>query len=115
MLLALLLIVGGQEIDSRCTLMKPVAPNEAAARRLAEAVIQNVPASARAREAAAAGEPYELIVESDPEDPDKWIAFQHPPDKQGPQGEVIVTVAGHGLEFRIDRCTGSISHMHYSR
>jgi hypothetical protein len=74
-----------------------------------------VPASGRARAAQAAAEPYELLVEVDPDNPDHWIASEHPREKQDAAGNVIVTIAGHGLGFLIDRCTGAISRMHDQR
>lgn len=114
MLAALLFVVGNVE-RPRCSLMRPVASDAASARRIADAVISNVPASARARAAKEAGEPYELTVEADPNDPEQWVAFESPADKRGAAGEIIAAVAAHGLGFRINRCTGAISNLHYQR
>ena len=100
-----------------CELIRPVAPDEAAARRVAEAVIRNVPPSRLARRAREAGRPYELVIEAARDEPGQWIAFERPQrDITPPQeGVVVLHFAGHGLEFRIDRCTGAISRMHFSR
>ncbi len=100
-----------------CTLIRPVAPDEAAARRIAEAVIANVPPSQRLREATAAGARYRLIVKRDPDDPHLWIAFQGlpPPPRSGRRDRIVLQAPGHGLGFRIDRCTGAISQMAYQR
>lgn len=112
----LLFAVSGSGIRSECSLIRPVAPDETSARRIAEAVIKNVPASPRALAAEAADNPYDLIVEPDPDEPNKWLAFQSPPDRKSHrEGEVIISIAGHGLGFRVDRCTGAISKMHYQR
>ncbi|MES2137430.1 MAG: hypothetical protein V4502_10285 [Pseudomonadota bacterium] len=115
MVLAAILFIASRVEEAPCSLMRPVAPDATAARRIAEAIIKNVPASARARAAQAAGESYELIVEADPDNPNQWMAFEHPRDKQGAAGETIVSVAGHGLGFRVNRCSGEISGMHYQR
>lgn len=115
MILAALLFLASRAEGPKCSLIRPVAADEASARRIAEAVVKNVPASARARAAQAAGEPYKLVVELDPDNPDHWIAFEHPREKKGAAGEIIVSIAGHGLAFRINRCTGAISRMHYQR
>ena len=113
MMLAALLFASSQA--PTCSLIRPVAPDEASARRIAEAVVKNVPASARARAARAAGETYELVVEADPDNPSQWLAFERQGEKGGAAGEIVISVAGHGLGFRIDRCTGEISRMHYQR
>jgi hypothetical protein len=58
-----------------------------------------------AREAAAAGRPYDLIVEPVRDDPSQWQAFQTPQRDPEPlrEGEIELFFAGHGLAFRIDR------------
>jgi hypothetical protein len=100
-----------------CTLIRPVAPDEQAARRIAEAIIANVPSSAMVRRAKAAGKRYDLTVHADRDDASKWIAFQSPRrDRARPKrNEIIVHFAGHGLGMKIDRCTGAISEMYYQR
>ena len=100
-----------------CELIRPVAPDEAAARRIAEAVVRNVPPSERARHARESGRVYELVIQPAEDEPAQWIAFERPQrDATPPQeGVVVLQFAGHGLAFRIDRCTGAISRMHFSR
>ena len=116
-LLALMLLSQEPSISRQCELIRPVAPDEAAARRIAEAVIATVPSSPLVRQSMRAGRPYRLEIQPDPEDAGKWIAFQSPPPSRRRlrRGEIEVQFAGHGLAFRIDRCTGAISRMHYSR
>jgi hypothetical protein len=103
--------------DARCALIRPVAPDETSARRIAEAVIRNVPASASARSAAAAGRPYVLAIERDRDDAKDWIAVQSPRHVRRPPkpGEIEVQSGGGGLDFRIDRCSGAISRLYYQR
>jgi hypothetical protein len=100
-----------------CSLIHPVAADEAAAQRIAKAVVSNVPAMQMARDAAAAGQPYRLIVRADRGDPGKWLAFQMPRERKGRDrpGYITLYFAGHGLGFKIDRCTGAISDMAYQR
>jgi hypothetical protein len=70
-----------------------------------------------AREAAAAGRPYDLVVQAARDDPSQWQAFQIPQRDPAPlrDGEIELFFAGHGLGFRIDRCTGAISRMAFQR
>lgn len=112
---ALLLAVG--QVGSSCSLIRPVAPDEPAARRIAEAVIANVPASPQVRDAAREGSHYQLVVERDGDDPRLWVAFQRPPPPLGPRDSqtMVVQFAGHGLGFTIDSCTGAIGRMAYQR
>ena len=114
-LVAVLLVAA--DPAAQCNLFRPVAPDEASARRIAEAIIRNVPASGMARDAAAAGRPYELIVQPARDDPGQWEAFQMPQRdrRRLRDGEIELFFAGHGLGFRIDRCTGAISRMAYQR
>ena len=94
-----------------CSLIYPVAPNERAARRIAEAVIAGNPFPLRRN--------FELRVRLDERDPGQWIAYQYLPDpplrRPLRPGEVIVGRGGGGVEMRIDRCTGAISRLFYSR
>ena len=39
-----------------------------------------------------------------------WVVYQALPNPPG-----VTTMGGGGLEMRIDKCTGAISEMHYSR
>lgn len=94
---------------ARCSLIFPVAPDEAAARRVAEAVIAVRPHPSSKR--------YDLRVERDRDDLGQWLAFQslpRPRRREGP-GWVLVTAGGGGLAMRIDSCTGAVSRLHYSR
>src|SRR5688572_10892943 len=82
-----------------CELIRPVAPDEAAARRIAEAVVSNVPPSGLARRARARGRPYELVIRADPDEPAQWIAFERPQQdaRPLPEGVIELHFAGHGL------------------
>lgn len=94
---------------ARCGLIFPVAWNEAAARRIAEAAIAARPHPARKR--------YVLRIQPDDDDPGQWIAFQSRPEprrREGP-GWFRVTAGGGGLSMRIDRCTGAVSRLYYSK
>jgi len=102
--LVLLAVVPGQA--DPCGHSRPVAPDVAAARRIAEATIRNQAGSEAAADAAA--RTYRLHVEADQDDANQWSAFQVPAGPGSHRG-------GGGLEFRIDRCTGAISRLHHSR
>ena len=110
MLLALILAAVAPGQSGSCGGSTPVAGDRAAARTIAEATIRSRPAMRPVAAAAAAGRPYRLVVEADRDDAGQWSAFQVPP-RSGPRSQR----GGGGLEFRIDRCTGAISQMHYSR
>ena len=110
MLLALILAAAAPGQSGQCGGSNPVAGDLAAARRIAEATIRSRPALRPVAAAAAAGRPYRLIVEVDRDDAGQWSAFQVPP-RSGPRSQR----GGGGLEFRIDRCTGAISALHYAR
>ena len=91
-----------------CPLIWQVAPDEAAARRIAEAVIATRPFQPRQR--------YILRVMPDADDPGRWVAFQTPPPLPPDRDGVIhVQRGGGGLGMRIDRCTGAISRLFYQR
>ena len=92
-----------------CRLIFPVAPDRAAARRLAEAVLAGHQ-SPRTR--------YVLNIEPDRDDPAHyWRAFQSlpPPRRPAPPGSIWVVAGGGGLGMRIDRCTGEVSELFYQR
>jgi hypothetical protein len=109
MLVALLLLTAAPGQLAPCGLMRPVAPNEAAARRIAAAVLRNVPTQRLVNIGPGTGRPYQLVVQADRNEPLTWSVFQVPPrTSRSIRG-------GGGLAFRIDRCTGAISRMHYSR
>ena len=94
-----------------CSLIWPVVPDARAARRIAEAVIASDPHPNHRN--------YIQRVIPDDEDSGKWIAFQIQPERRLRRplqpGEVIVSAGGGGIEMRIDRCTGAISRLFYSR
>jgi hypothetical protein len=107
MLLALLLAAAPP--PPACRLIFPVAPDAAAARRIAEAVIGGRPRP-RTR--------YVLEIRPDWDDPSHyWRAFQSlpPPRRPPPPGAVYLVAGGGGLGMRIDRCTGEISELFYQR
>jgi hypothetical protein len=93
-----------------CGLIFPVAPDEAAARRIAKSTLAAGPVRHPNRR-------YALKVRPDPEDPGRWIAYQsQPPPRPDPRpGWLTVQAGGGGLGMRIDRCTGAVSDMHYQR
>jgi hypothetical protein len=97
MLAALLLLAAAPGPAEPCA--RPAAPDLASARRIAEVTIRNSGAATR---------PYRLMIEGDRDDARLWTAFQVPRGARSTRG-------GGGLEFRIDRCTGSISGMHRAR
>lgn len=82
---------------------RPVAPDEAAARRIAEREI-----SARPR----TGVNYFVlnIVADDRDHPGQWLAYQSVVPGPGRP-----TRGGGGIQMNIDRCTGAVSNLHYSR
>ena len=94
-----------------CGLIWPVAPDAQAAQRIAEAVIAADPHPSGAN--------YFLEVLPDQADPAKWRAFQIQPHRRPirplPPGSVLPSRTSGGIEMRIDRCTGAISGLHYTR
>jgi hypothetical protein len=92
-----------------CSLIWPVAPDLAAARRIAQAVIASRPFPRRRR--------YVLQVIADRDDPGRWLAMQSLPEPRPSRHPwiVSVTAGGGGVVMRIDRCTGAISQLHYAR
>jgi hypothetical protein len=108
MLLSILLVRASAGAAPACGLIYPVAPNAAAARRIALAVIASRPHPARRR--------YVLRVVPTRDDPGRWTAFESlpPPRRAGGPGWVSVQTGGGGVSIRIDRCTGEISQLAYS-
>jgi hypothetical protein len=92
-----------------CHLIFPVAPDEAAARRIFAAVLDLRPHRRGPR--------YALKVAPDRDDPGKWLASQDLPPPRGKlrPGWIWVQAGGGGLGMRIDRCTGAISDLYYQR
>ncbi len=82
---------------------RPAAPDEAAARRIAAREIAARPRAGRDR--------FVLHVEPDPRQPGRWLAYQSPVPVPG-RG---TTRGGGGIEMTIDRCTGAVGNLHYSR
>lgn len=109
--LLLALAAAAQPTPTRaCPLIWPVAPDEQAARRIAEAVI--------AAEPHPDGRNYFLRVHPDPADRGTWVAFQVQPHRRPilPGDRTVLSGrGGGGIEMRIDRCTGAISRLHYAR
>jgi hypothetical protein len=99
-----LFFLSGSPAPRSCSLIRPVAPDEPSARRIAEAVLQNTHAS---RFPPNSKRPYVLKVVPAPHDPNGWAAFQD-------LGDINMRGSG-GLGFRIDRCTGAISELFYQR
>lgn len=92
-----------------CRLLFPVAPDAAAARRIALVVTASRPHPPRRR--------YVLKVRPDEDDAGKWIAFQDlpPPPRPFPKNAIYLQAGGGGLGMRIDRCTGEVSDLFYQR
>lgn len=103
--------------EPSCALIGPVAVDAPSARRIAQAIIRNFPVDQMVRYAAQTGRPYRLIVTRDPTDPAYWLIRQSPQPAPPPShaNDIVLQFAGHGLSFRIDRCTGAISRLYYSR
>src|SRR4051812_12166047 len=88
-----------------CHLIFPVAPDEAAARRIFASVLAVRPHRRGPR--------YVLKVKPDRDDPGKWLVFQDLPPSRGKlrPGWIWIQAGGGGLGMRIDRCTGEISDL----
>jgi len=116
-LLGLALLAAAADAGNSCPLLFPVAGDAAAARRIAETIIRNISDLRPRPHRAADRTAYVLRVEPDWDDAGRWVAVQAlpPPPPPRHRGELVVQAGGGGLEFRIDRCTGAISRMHYSR
>jgi hypothetical protein len=116
-LLGLALLAAAPEPSGSCPLIYPVAGDVAAARRIAETVIRNVSILRPWARRSPGGTTYILVVEPDRDDAGKWVAFQMLPPPPPPRHptELVVQAGGGGLAFKIDRCSGAISWMHFSR
>jgi hypothetical protein len=80
---------------------RPTAPDEAAARRIAEREISSRPRTGvRWRT---------LNVIPDRRRPGQWLAYE------GPAPGAPLTRGGGGAAMNIDRCTGAVSNFHYQR
>jgi hypothetical protein len=82
--------------------IRPAAPAEADARRLALVMIRNRNRTGRPLP------PYDLRITPDPENAGQWLAWQTPRGSTTQRG-------GGGMSFRIDRCTGQITRITYAR
>ena len=98
--LAVAALAAGAAPPPHCALISPVAPDATAARRIAQAVLANVPHVRRPG--------YRLMVDAAPHDSGGWYAIEVPPNWRNMRG-------GGGLGMRIDRCTGAISELYYQR
>jgi hypothetical protein len=84
-------------------------PDVATARAIATAVIS-------ARQTTEISKKYRLFVEPDSERAGSWMASQALPQPRNRDPKTIVLIrGGGGMQMRIDRCTGEISDMYYSR
>jgi hypothetical protein len=76
------------------------------ARQLAEAVIRGIQTPEKMRK-------YVLHVE---DYRGHWLIWQGLPQRApNPDGSLTVSAGGGGLSMRVDKCTGEISDVHYSR
>jgi hypothetical protein len=116
-LLALSLLGAAPVTPGSCDLLHPVASDEAAARRIAEAVIRNVNAFRAPRVVADARRALVLTIIPDWDDAGQWIAVEmlRPPPPPRRPNDIVLQAGGGGLGFRIDRCTGAISRMSFQR
>jgi len=88
---------------------RPVAPDEAAARRIAEREIAARPPRTGVHR-------FRLNVIPDSDNPGRWLAHQSVVLPPLPPGQRRSSMrGGGGIEMRIDRCTGAVSNLHYSR
>ena len=98
---ALLLLASSSGQGLSC--VRPAAPDEASARRLAQIMIVNRNRTGQPLP------PYDLRITPDPEDAGQWLVWQTP---RGANGDIR---GGGGMSFRIDRCTGQITRITYAR
>ena len=85
---------------------RPAAPDEAAARRIAEREISSRPRT---------GVNYFVLnVVSDRAG--QWLAYQSVIPDTPPPGRPARTMrGGGGIQMNIDRCTGAVSNLHHQR
>jgi len=91
-----------------CSLIYPVAQDEAAAERIGRAVIDARPGPEfRA---------YFVDLRIDRDDPGTWIAVQTFPERRPIlRRDQAARASRRRVEMRIDRCTGAISQLRFSR
>lgn len=90
-----------------CSLaLGPAVPDAATARAIAIAVIA-------ARQKPEVSKRYDLKVERD--SPEGWIAYQAIPPERQPNGDIVLTAGGGGIEMHINRCSGAISELYYQK
>ena len=56
-----------------------------------------------------------FVLEVEADGTDGWIASQDIPPIAGKNGDVLITNGGGGLKMHIDRCSGTVSQVHYNR
>ena len=108
LLLASPVCANANELECKSPLGAAV-PDIRTARAVATAVISARQTPKRSKE-------YRLVVEADYERLGGWVAFQSLPQPRSRDPETMIVIhGGGGLQMRIDRCTGEISDLHYSR
>lgn len=90
----------------------PYVGDLVAARQVATAVIHSVERQA-GMDSGARDRSYELNIE---DDGSQWVVYQSMRGYPRHEGDALVVMAGGGgVEMRIDKCSGAISQLHWSR
>lgn len=103
----LTLPVRASAADRRCSLaLGPAVPDATTARAIATAVIA-------ARQKPEVSKRYNLKVGRDGSE--GWIAYQATPPERQPNGDIVLTAGGGGIEMHVNRCSGAISELYYQK